>query len=187
MKKLIFTLAVLFCVATVSAQEKYWVGGTVGIWSSKVKGDDSQLSFKFKPEVGYILNDNMAVGLSIGAGHGQASDLVDGYDLGESANVYTVNPFLRYTFLKGSLGALFVDGGIAWNHFNICGGEDNDGNMYEIGFRPGLAINVSDKVALIGKFGFLGYQHTKIDEYKHDGFGLDLDLDNVEFGISFKF
>lgn len=187
MKKLIFTLAVLFCVATVSAQEsKMWVGGTVGFWSSKEKGEDSNLSFQVKPEFGYILNDNMAVGISIGAGHAQAFQFA-GNTVGGPANIYTVNPFLRYTFLKGSLGALFMDGGLAWNHVNICGGEDNDGNMYEIGFRPGVALNVSEKFAIIGKFGFLGYQHYKTEGWNRNDFGLNLDLDNVEFGVSFKF
>jgi len=188
MKKLIFTLAVLFCVITMSAQEsRMWVGGTAGIWSSKEKGEDSKLSFQVKPEFGYILNDNMAVGISIGAGHAQAADLLGNDNLDGSANVYIVNPFLRYTFLKGSMGALFIDGGFAWNHINVCGGEDNNADMYEIGIRPGVALNISQKFALIGKFGFLGYQHSKTKGWNQNDFGLNLNLDDVEFGICFKF
>lgn len=192
MKKLVFTLAVLFCVVTLNAQEsRMWVGGTVGLWSSKVKGGDSQLSFKVKPEFGYILNDNLAVGIVIGAGHtyaGKDLKFVDVEEFGSRAkNVYTVNPFVRYSFLKGTLGALFVDGGIAWNHYNPCGGEDDDENQYEVGLRPGIAINVSEKVALIGKFGFLGYQHTKVNEAKRNDFGFDFDMNNIELGMCVKF
>ena len=191
MKKLIFTLAVIFCVATVSAQEsKMWVGGTVGLWSSKVKGGDSKLSFKVAPEVGYILNDDIAVGVRLGAAHSYSEDLrfadAEGFS-SVASNIYTVNPFVRYSFLKGAMGAMFVDGGIAWSHMNECGGEDNKGDRYELGFRPGLALNVSEKVSLIGKFGFLGYQHTKSGDFKRNDFGFDFDMDNIELGMCIKF
>ena len=56
MKKLFLTIAVALGVfSAASAQGNMWVGGTAGVWSSKVKGGDSQLSFKVMPEFGYIL------------------------------------------------------------------------------------------------------------------------------------
>ncbi len=203
MKKLILTLAIVLGVATVSAQDaKMWVGGTVGLWSSKVKGGDSELSFKIMPEVGYIINDNLAVGISLGAGHTHnlsVSDDAVGASLNFegntaasqfSANVYKINPFVRYSFLKGAMGAMFVDGGVGYQLTKYCAtGSDGKEDQIEVGFRPGLAINVSDKVALIGKFGFLGYQHNNYKMYdtKSDNFGFDFDLDNLQLGISVKF
>lgn len=194
MKKLFLTIAVaLGMFSAANAQSNMWVGGTAGVWSSKVKGSDSQLSFKIMPEFGYILNSNVGIGIAIGGAHTHGDDLkFDGGDQtnNESVNSYIVNPFIRYTFLKSDLGGLFFDGGVAYGWAKgTAGGEK--ATALEVGLRPGVAINVSDKVALLGKFGFLGYQTVKVGEgndgQKVDSFGFDLDMSNVEVGINLKF
>lgn len=195
MKKLFLTIAVALGVfSAASAQSNMWVGGTAGVWSSKVKGGDSQLSFKVMPEFGYILNSNLGLGIAIGGAHthGDADLKFDDNHLTSkgSTNHYKVNPFLRYTFLKSDLGGLFFDGGVAYDWSKGTNGGAK-GNGLEVGLRPGIAINVSNKVSLLGKFGFLGYQHTKAGEgeaeVKSDSFGFDFDMRNVEFGINYKF
>lgn len=212
MKKLFLSLAVALGVFTSAAAQEagqMWAGGTVGLWSSKVKGGDSQLSFKVMPELGYNLTENVAVGIVIGAAHdhGGIGDLetitsiapslnYDGNALtAEGAiNSYKVSPFLRYTFLKGDLGGLFVDAGVGYQWSKACGVELKE-NQLEIGLRPGIALNVSSKVALVSKFGFLGYQTAKVTagkgadkgEYKTNSFGFDFDMRNIEFGAVVKF
>lgn len=95
-----------------------WVGGTVGLWSSKTKvGDikgDNQLSFKVMPEFGYILSENIGVGIAVSAAHSHTGGLEfdDSASASGAKNSYKVNPFIRYTFLKGNLGSLFVNGGV---------------------------------------------------------------------------
>ena len=193
MKKLFLTIAVALGVfSAAGAQNNMWVGGTAGVWSSKVKGEDSQLSFKVMPEFGYILNSNLGLGIAIGAAHTHGGLDFDGNDLTSkgSRNEYKVNPFVRYTFLKSDLGGLFFDGGVAYDWSKGTSGGTK-ANGLEVGLRPGIAINVSNKVSLLGKFGFLGYQHTKEGEgdaaVKSDSFGFDFDMRNVEFGINYKF
>lgn len=192
MKKLFLTIAVALGVfSAASAQGNMWVGGTAGIWSSKVKGGDSQLSFKVMPEFGYILNSNVGIGIALGGAHthGANSDLkFDGNDLTSkgSVNSYKVNPFLRYTFLKSDLGGLFFDGGVAYGWEKGTNGGDK-ANTLEVGLRPGVAINVSNKVALLGKFGFLGYQTGKVKETRTNSFGFDFDMSNIELGVNLKF
>lgn len=198
MKKLFFTLAVAVgTFFSVNAQEigQMWIGGTVGLWSSKVDGGDNQLSFKVLPEFGYAINDNIGVGISLGGGHTHigGEDWVSlnfkGSESGSnSVNYYRVNPFIRYAFLKGNLGALFFDGGVGYEHTKVCNSGDNgkfDG--IDVGLKPGVAFNVSDKVSLVGKFGFIGYEHVKSGEYKRNSFGFDFDMDNIEIGMSMKF
>lgn len=199
MKKLIFTLAIGLGVfsSAVAQDAKMWVGGTVGLWSSKTKGADSELSFKVMPEFGYIVNDNLAVGISLGAAHTHAATVAgetlapslnfDGSSsISGSANIYKIKPFARYSFLKGTLGALFVDGGVGYERV-VYNGQNIKGYGLEAGFRPGFALNVSSKLALISKIGFLGYQYAKAGDAKVNSFGFDLDMDNVEFGVSYKF
>lgn len=201
MKKMFLTLAVALGVfASASAQEagQMWVGGTAGVWSSKVKGEDSELSFKVMPEFGYNFADNLAVGIVIGAAHTHGGkDLKFDNETANKAgalNLYSVSPFLRYSVIKGDLGALFVDGGVGYEWGKYCG-VDSKLNNLEVGFRPGVSLNVSSKVALVSKFGFLGYQNQKTTLGKgenkvkttSDNFGLDLDLRNIQLGAVVKF
>lgn len=61
----------------------------------------------------------------------------------------------------------------------------------EVGFRPGVAVNVSERVSLIGKFGFLGYQYGKTGSgntaAKTNSFGFYFDLNNIQLGMNLKF
>ncbi|PXV62208.1 outer membrane protein with beta-barrel domain [Dysgonomonas alginatilytica] len=204
MKKLFLTIAVALGVFTaVSAQSNMWVGGTAGIWSSKEKGGDSQLSFKVMPEFGYILNSNVGIGIALGGAHDHGSTNFDGNMFAaqeSSTNTYIVNPFLRYTFLKGDLGGLFFDGGVSygWSKGTTGGLK---GSQLEVGLRPGVALSVSNKITLLGKFGFLGYQNLKYDYLtiapstgiydkttrETNSFGFDFDMRNIEFGVNYKF
>lgn len=191
MKKLLLSVGVALGVfASASAQEagQFWVGGTAGVWSSKVKGDDSQLSFKVMPEFGYNFTDNLAVGLAIGGAHTHGGlNFTEDNMTGKSAtNEYTVSPFLRYTAIKGNIGSIFLDGGVDYTWSKGCNGGAK-GNQMEIGIRPGLALNLSEKVSLISKFGFLGYQYDKQGDTKKNSFGLDFDMTNIQFGAVVKF
>lgn len=182
MKKLFFTLAIALGVATAAnAQDagQYWVGGSVGFGSTKINDGDRSTDFKVLPEFGYILSDNLGAGISIGGGHRNVT--------GGEQNFYKVSPFLRYTFLKGDIGGLFVDGGFGYSWSKYVNGGAH-GHTWEVGLKPGVAINVSNKVAILGKFGHLGYEYNKYAaDAKSDKFGFDLHMDNVEFGINFRF
>lgn len=210
MKKLFFTLALALSIMTINAQDvgHFWVGGNLGFVSSKTKDTDgSQTSYKVLPEFGYVLNENIGVGLQVGYTHTEGNQ-----DIFSSAtyvpysidyNAYTIAPFVRYTFLKGSIGGLYVDGGVSYTS-----GKDktNDlkSNILEIGFRPGIAISVSDNVSITGKFGFLGYQNRKDDEPEYvfdndlnpiaskysittNSFGLNLDMSQFLVGVNIAF
>ena len=190
MKKLIFTIAVLIAAVSVNAQEvgQKWVGGSIGFESEKQKGQDSQTSYKILPEFGYQFQENLAIGVRLGYAHLE-TDFVNGLedlDLGDEVNMFTINPFLRYTLCKGDLGALFVDAGVGYAHGKAKGSDDK-ADLIEVGFRPGVAVNVTDKVALTGNFGFIGYDHSKFGDDKVSRFALDFDLSEVRLGVSVKF
>lgn len=185
MKKLFLTITFLFSLLiTMNGQDagKVWVGGNAGFSSTKVKGADAVTNYKILPEVGYMFSDNIGIGISLGYERTQ----VGIEDLTYNADQIVVNPFVRYNFLRGDIGGLFIDGGIQYGHAKVKN-TDLKEDMYGIGFRPGATINISKNISFIGKFGILGYQHSKIGEAKADWYGFDLSLDNVEFGISFVF
>ncbi len=186
MKKLFFTLAIMLGLATtVSAQEvgQIWVGGSLGINSVKANGGDRETSFRVVPEIGYVFTENLGIGVRLGYANKTTVIKIDDLSIG-GKNAFTVNPFLRYSFLKGDIGSLFIDGGGSYTYAKT---GDVKTNVWEVGLRPGVAVKVSDKIALTGKFGFLGYQHAKEGDKKGDRFGLDLDLSQTELGVSIVF
>jgi hypothetical protein len=192
MKKLFFTLALVLGVFSVSnAQEvgQMWIGGTAGIWYESVKDGDDFTSYKIVPEFGYVVTENIGVGINVGFVHQEGTQgTILGNDLilGDMDGVI-VNPFVRYTFAKGSVGGLFVDGGVGYTYSKEKSGFKRENNMLEVGFRPGAAVKVSDNVSLIGKFGFLGYEYSKVGDTKRNSFGLDLDMRQFQIGASIVF
>lgn len=187
MKKLLFAVALVLGAVTVSAQEvgNIWVGGSAGIWSYKVGDGDRETNYNIVPEVGYVLSEDLGLGVKLGYAKGTFN--FAGEEFGD-VKVFTINPFARYSFLKGDVGSLFVDGGVRYSNVNEDKeGVDDNANVFEVGFRPGVAINVTEKISVLGHFGFLGYQNIKQGDAKADAFGLDLDMTQFTVGVNIFF
>jgi len=185
MKKLLLSLAIMFgFTSVVSAQDvgKVWVGGSVGVNTSKVTDGDRLTNYKLLPEIGYVLSDNWGIGIKLGYAHNEYN--VE--DKKMKSDGFMVNPFARYAFLKGDIGGLFVDGGAGYAYSKIKS-TSTKVHEFEVGLRPGVSINVSDKVALTGKFGFIGYQYEKFGSKKTNTFGFDFDLSQVQLGMNILF
>ncbi|WP_165040832.1 outer membrane beta-barrel protein [Dysgonomonas sp. ZJ709] len=202
MRKL-FLVAILALVTFINASAQdvgqMWVGGSASLWSSKDKGtDESQTSYSILPEFGYVISKNIGIGIVVGYRHEEFASYSYINNMEQIETVatesYVINPFVRYSFLKGDIGGLFVDGGILYAHSKQKE-YDVTSHQIEVGFRPGVAINVSSKVSLLGKFGFLGYQNDKskygLSDYKNErttnGFGFKLNMNNVLLGMILKF
>ena len=176
MKKLFMMAAMM--VATLAVNAQVYVGGSLGFESSKANKDaDATTSFSIKPEVGYNLDENWAVGIQLG----YSSD-EQGKDYTESR--FEIAPYARYTFAKSGIASFFVDGGIQF----ISRGSDAEGSMFGIGVRPGVKIAASNKVDVIAKLGYLGYKKYN-DDWNGGGsaFGLNIDNTNLELGVFFNF
>ncbi len=182
MKKL-FMIAAL-AVSTLAASAQVYLGGSLGFESVKpVKGADASSTFSFKPEVGYNFDENWAVGIQLGFTTSNADE--DGYKYKDfTANVFSIAPYVRYTFAKTGIASFFVDGGFG---FDIYGG-DAEGNVFGIGVRPGVSFAVSDKVSVVSKLGYLGYKKYNDDLGGGSAFGLNTDNNtNLELGVFYNF
>lgn len=185
MKRFVLVLAAVVALTlTAGAQEagRIWTGGSLGIKTSKISGGGKLTNFSIIPELGYNLSDCWGIGLKLGYRHdesyvSQAKVKSDGF---------TVNPFVRYSFLNGKTGGLFVDTGAGYSY----GKEKGTGikkHEWEAGLHPGVRFNVSENVALTGRFGFLGYQYEKYGDRKTSTFGFDFDLAQVQVGMNIVF
>lgn len=177
MKKILMTIVAVFAAMNMSAQ--FYVGGSLAFqaWSNqKAIGDRSETVFKILPEVGYNLNDEWAIGTVIGYESNKWN--------GSHESAFTFNPYARYTFANLGKVNLFVDGGVDFTSYTK--GDQTD---LGIGFKPGLAVNLTDNLSFVSHVGFIGYKtwNPDGDDNNTNMFGLDLSGANLTFGLYYNF
>ncbi len=146
MKKIIL-VAVLALVAF-SANAQFYVGGQVGFSTGNNRTD-----FDVLPEVGYVLNETMAVGAVVGF---DLDALKDTYtDFG-----FTLAPYFRYNLLELGPATLFVDAQLQltfWSNKNLVADTKTNDSSVGIGVSPGLAIPFTDNLSFVAHLGRVGY------------------------------
>lgn len=180
MKKILMTVVAAFAAVSMNAQ--VYLGGSVAFeaWSSqKNAGDQSETVFKIMPEIGYNLNDEWAIGTVIG----YQSNKFSGVN-GISESAFTINPYARYTFAKLGKVNFFVDGGL-----DFTSASKADWTEIAIGFKPGLAVNLTDNLSFVSHIGFIGWDQLNPDgdDNNISKFGLNLDGSNLTFGLYYNF
>ena len=172
------TLVVIAIAVSASAQ--VYVGGNVGISRVKSDGADAETQYSLLPEIGYNINNYWAVGAEFGWTKGSTTDFYT-----NNIHTFEIAPYARYTFFHSKLINAFLDGAISYGHVN------GTADVYSIGVKPGIIVNLTRKLSFVAHVGFLGYK--KID-YKDNIkaadtniWGLNLDGNNIQFGIFYNF
>lgn len=177
MKKIFMSLAL--ALVSVCASAQVYVGGTMGISGNKNGDGDTKVAYKFVPEIGYQFNKQWTAGISFGLQKGEVCKIAE---VPESVT-YTVAPYVRYNFVNSKLFDVFMEGTVGYGRVTKV-----DADVFEIGVKPGVALNLSDKFSLISKVGFLGYRGVSPKVGKSSSsFGLDLDGTDIQFGAIVKF
>ena len=183
MKKIMMTLAAIAVAATMNAQ--VYVGGSLGFNTSSHDGNTNS-SVTLLPEIGYNLDENLAVGIAFGYGQTKNTVEQNNVEVSVTNKKFIINPYARYTFVKFDKVNVFVDGGLEYVHKDNAGSKNN---TFGIGVRPGVAVNLNDKLSFVSHFGWLGYSNSKDD---YDGakatntFGFELNS-AVSFGMYYNF
>lgn len=184
MKKILLTLVA--AAMTVAASAQVYLGGSFGVASAKVKGGDKTTTYQVLPEVGYSFDKNWAVGTVVGFGKGTPVNIE-----GESSNYFTVQPYARYTFVHSKYVNVFVDGGFGYTHYNHAGEVlGSSVNAWQVGLKPGIAVNLNEKVSFVAHVGFFGWKQEKEDfdgAKASSAWGADVDGNNVTFGVYYNF
>lgn len=179
MKKFLMTIAAAFVATTMSAQ--MYVGGGIGFENKSYDGE-SATSLSITPELGYVLDENASLGISLGFGQSGKDDA--------KKTTISVQPYYRYKFMKTEKVDLFVDGTFYFANVKGDGYKDKDykANAWGIGVRPGVAVALNDKLSFVSTMGFLGYESFKPDGDKATNtFGFDLNSLNLSFGLYYNF
>ena len=197
MKKIVLSLAL--AVSALAANAQVYVGGDFSLWRNTEKSAN-ETNFTIAPEIGYTLDENSEIGIALGYMHeyeGSASH----NGTSTSLNAFAIAPYYRYNFLKTKNIDLFIEAG-----FGIATGkekveyaagnattsvESDAANSYEIGLKPGVAVNLNSKLSFVAKAGFFGYRTTNdnatTNAFGDNGFGVAASTNDLSFGFVYKF
>lgn len=179
------TLAVAFIAVAANAQ--VYLGGSVGVATSEVKGGDDVTTYQVLPEIGYKINRDWAIGVVLGWSKGAPVEIEE---VKARPNKVMFEPYVRYTFAHSKYVNAFIDGGFGYTHFNHAknpGGKSVD--VWSAGLKPGVSVNLSKKVSFVAHMGFFGWKSKKIDGDDKDAhvWGVNLNASNINFGVYYNF
>ena len=182
-------IAVL-AVAAITANAQVWIGGEIGLTTSKTTNDGEDVKsgtdITVAPEIGYSINDKWDIAVALNYTHSSATTNIYGpYNYETQSNSFSINPYVRYTFFKAGNFSAFLDGGVGYG-FTHFQGADDDVNDFFVAIKPGFAYKVSPKVSLVAHFGDLSYDHSWVGDYKTNKFGIGLN-NTVSFGAYYAF
>lgn len=189
MKKIV--MAAAFVVASMSANAQVYLGGGLSLHSEDPGVGDTKTTIKILPEIGYKLEDNLAIGIKLGYAHTKQGDV--------KTNDFNIDPYIRYTFARWNKVGFFGEAGFGYTHHETTK-EIQEGpvtvsskvksNDWYVGVRPGISVDLTKNFTFLTKIGWLGYKSSKLDA---DGakastdFGLDLSGENLEFSLLYNF
>lgn len=176
------TFAVAFVAIAASAQ--VYVGGSVGIASSKERGGDNVTTYQVLPEIGYNINKDVAIGTIVGWGKGNPVNIE-----GETRNYFTVAPYARFNVVRTKYVDAFIDGGFGYTHYNHAHAVTTSVDEWSVGLKPGIAVNLNKKVSFVAHVGFAGWKSEKYDGASKDShvWGVNLNGNNINFGVYYNF
>lgn len=203
MKKILLS-ALFAATAFAGANAQMYVGGTVGLETSKAKGASAVTNVSIAPEIGYMLTKELALGLEVSYKHsGNYSDelLPAGTYKG---NTFRIAPYVRYNFSAIGKFVPFIDGKLSFattgmktevsevteEGIPVTSTVSVNDNVNEFGitFEPGVAFNVTEDVTIVAKtVNLLGYHHRWFGDYSVNKFGIGASSLGITFGAYYNF
>ena len=192
MKKII--LSALVAVASLSASAQVWLGGDISFGTTKpYDGAENCTKFTIAPQVGYMFSEKFGLGLNLkftamndnGAAYNlltaSASDVLA--NPGNYAkNSFGAGLFARYIFAKAGIASFFFDGGVDFETYKDMGSK------IAIAIQPGVKFAASEKIDVVAKIGYLGWQKYLGDKSsKGSYFGIGLEESALSLGMSYSF
>jgi hypothetical protein len=173
------------------AQGDTYVSGTLNYTSNTISDTDYKDSeFTFSPSVGYFIDDNIALELALYVGsdsqdNGAGNESKYNSFGGGIGAVYFFTPDSKFSFTTGASLA-YVSSKSEFNGIK----SDDSYNVFSIGVLPGVSYFVSEAFALRASIGVLSYasgKSTTDGALASNTFNLNLDLSEVNFGLTYKF
>ena len=187
-KVLLFAAFAAFAMTSVNAQDEdssgfaksdIYMTGTVG-FNSISAGDVDTSSFEVSPTVGYMITDNLAINASLSFG-----SMDDGSDVDMSSTGFGVG--VTYFMAPTSKFSMNVSAGLGYRTDSV---GDLDVNTLTFAVSPGFNYWIADSWGLVANVAALSYSSSEADVEGAEavtGFGLNVDLSDINFGMVYKF
>ncbi|WP_159802264.1 outer membrane beta-barrel protein [Flavobacterium sp. MK4S-17] len=202
MKKILLSAVALMAFGFANAQEEttgkgfsqgdVFISGSLNFTSEKT-GDFKTNGIIVSPRAAYFVDNNIAVGLSLGFASSKGDVTEEGDTFEVKTTAFEIGAFGRYYFTPANDFSLFGQLNVAYatakTEVDVVDTEVKV-NGINIGVAPGISYFVSDHFALEATFGILGYTTVKPDfdgADSTDTFQIGLDLSDINFGVVYKF
>lgn len=192
MKKTIASIVLSFLfLNTMNAQNgglkkgDTYASGLFGVSHSK-SGDEKATDILFSPSVGYMVNNNIALGLS--AGYGSSVSKLGSVKTSEDI-ITSAGVFVTYYFNPQSKFSMFGTAGVGYLLTNDKLTDEKFTGI-DVGISPGVSYFVSNNLALQATIGRLGFSSLKSNEPGAEAtnkIDLGLNLATTNFGLIWKF
>lgn len=180
MKKIVFLLLIVIIPLKAFnqiSQGSLIIGGEFSLSLSKDKREQNNQTsdgptntyFRFSPNIEYLLADNLSAGLGLGYSLNREKTETTNTETIDKNGNFEIKPYLRKyftlgdrAFIFGEAAALFSFGKSITEYKTNAGNTstESSGSGISIGLSPGLRYNISDKLALETKVGFVGFNHS---------------------------
>jgi len=213
MKKSLLVVAALLVAGFAQAQDnKMWLSGTAMFSSSTNDPSDAKSSsWEFGPAFGYMINENIAVGLGLSIGGDTEESTIyvdldgDGFpetsvDVEIKTSTFGVAPFLRYYKSLGDNVSMYGELEIGFASGKIDSGAPDDlkFSSFGVGVAPGIQYWFHDNWSVNAEWGLLGFNSSTVKDGAIDSDGdvvddktstldIGLDLSALSFGLNFHF
>ena len=173
-------------VAAISAKAQVYVGGEVQVSVNSTEFEDDKTTLRFLPEVGYQINDDWGVGITLGYQEGNLTHHYGGdTQYGKDNSSFEFNPYARWNFFKSQYVNLYLQMGVG-AQFGKVGNQDF--TQFNIGAGPGISVNLNEHWSFLSKFGNIGYESLDIkNEPKRHHVGGFLCGTNLAIAVNYKF
>ena len=165
----------------------FFAGGALTFWNDT---KEKKLTLDFCPEVGFLINDDFGVGLLLGYEYESESDR----GVAKKHHAFKVSPFLRYYYYHKEPFNLFLDAGFGVNWANGADLDNFHGGYvegFEVGFRPGACVDLTEGLCLCLRFGFVGYRNDYFmgeePGLTPNGFGIRFAPEELMIGLELEF
>ena len=157
-----------------SADAQVYVGGSISAWLDDNYGTETR-TLEFLPEVGFSISESWAIGTVLGFSQKRVESTT-------TNETFEFSPYARLSYYRTDLVRLFIDGTVS--AYSTKYGNSDTQTTIGIGFKPGVALDLSEKVSLVAKFGFIGYRRYGDNR---DALGIDLSGNNLSLGFFYTF
>ena len=170
------------------ASAQVYVGGSIsGAVKNSSNADVKQNSWSFnvQPAVGYLLNDNWAIGGRISYNLSKSKTERVGYDYQSTSNsnVVVINPYAAYSPLRSGNFALWAEFGLRFAPKM----HSSDYATYGAYIVPALTYDLNDHFVLKSNLGFASLSVSGTSEGGFSFSGSAGEKNNLSIGVLYKF